>query len=63
MTMQMKIQSEREDAAITERIETARELGIANEKIIQMIMSKFDLTKDEAEEKLFECNQSFHVTV
>ena len=53
MTMDMMIQLEREDAAITERIETAREFGSCDEKIIQMLMSRFDLTKDEAKEKLF----------
>ncbi len=45
-----------EDAAITERIETARELGIENEKIIPMLMSRFGLTKTQAEKKLSECN-------
>lgn len=59
MTMQMKIQSEREDAAIIERIQTAHELGATDEKIIQMLMSKFDFTKAEAEERLYDHNHLF----
>lgn len=49
-----RIEMEREEAAIIERIETARELGIENEKIIPMLISRFGLTQDEAEEKLSE---------
>ena len=41
-------------AAIGAMVETARELGATNEKIISMVMSKFGITKTEAEERLFE---------
>lgn len=61
MTLRMKYQEEREDAAITATIETAREFGATNEVIIQKLMSKFDLTKSEAEEKLKEYENSLQL--
>lgn len=54
MTMFMKVQMEREEAAIIATIETAFEFNASDEMIIQKLMSKFDLTKEEAEEKLEE---------
>lgn len=45
-------------AAIGAMVETARELGATDDKIISMVMSKFDITKTEAEEKLCEYNLS-----
>ena len=49
-----RIEIAREEAAIAERIETARELGVADDKIIAMLVSKFGFTKAKAEQKLFE---------
>lgn len=50
LTFEMKIQEEREDAAIIERIEAARDYGVSREKLIGKLMSKFELTMEEAEE-------------
>lgn len=43
---------EHEEAAIFERIETAREYGASDVKNILSLMSKFDLTKKDAEERI-----------
>ena len=53
MTMQMKIQSEREDAAIEATVKTSQRYKVSDDEIIENLMLDFDLTKDEAKEKLF----------
>lgn len=54
MTLFMKYQEEREEGAIFERIEAAREYGIFDEEIINKLMSKFDLSEEEARSKISE---------
>lgn len=52
MTMQMKIQSEREDAAIEATIKTLLKFNIADDAIVENLVSDFDLTKDEARKRI-----------
>ena len=54
MTLFMKYQQEREEGAIEATIKTAREFNTSNQVIIDKLMSNFDLTKSEADEKLEE---------
>ena len=61
MTMSMKVQSEREDAAIEATIESYRELKALDEAIIYKLMSKFDLTENEAKEKILEYDKSIQL--
>ena len=44
----------REEGAIEATIKTAREFNTSNQVIIDKLMSNFDLTKSEADEKLEE---------
>ena len=61
MTWTMKIDEEREDAAIIERIEAARDYGVSDEKLIEKLMSKFGLTKEEAEEEIRKYDNSLQI--
>lgn len=54
MTMYMKIQEERDDAQIEQMIETGRRYGASTSQIIGDLMSKFNLSKDEAEDRIKE---------
>lgn len=57
MTLQMKIQSEREDAAINATIKTLQKFNVSNDTIIENLVSDFDLTKNEAQEKIQSYNK------
>ena len=48
MTLYAKIQEERDEAAINQLIETAREYNASDDEIIKKIMTKFKLSEDEA---------------
>ena len=48
MTLYAKIQEERDEAAINQLIETAREYNASNEDIIRKIIKKFHLSEEEA---------------
>jgi len=61
MTLLMKVQLEREDAAIIATIKTSRKYSITDDMIIETLMSDFDLTKSEAEEKLKEYENSLQL--
>lgn len=61
MTLYMKYQEEREEGAIEATIKTAREFGASNEIIIGKLVSNFDLTEDEAREKISEYEQSLQL--
>ncbi len=54
MTMNMMIKQEREESAIFERIATALDLGASRGKILDMLMHRFRLSKEDAEEKIQE---------
>ena len=54
MTLFMKYQEKCEEGAIFERIDAAREYGISDEEIIKKLISKFDLSEEEARSKLLE---------
>lgn len=63
MTMQMKIQSEREDAAIEATIKTLRKFNIADDAIVENLTSDFDITKDEARKRIQIYEERRHVAV
>lgn len=52
MTYAMKIQEEREKARIFQLIETSKEFHANDNDIVIKLMSKFNLTREEAEEAL-----------
>lgn len=52
MTYAMKIQEEREDAAINATIRMGINLSASNEIIIEQLISNYNLTREEAEEAL-----------
>ena len=52
MTMFMKIQEEREDAQIEQLIESYRELGQSEASIVSKLISKFHLSKEEAQRRV-----------
>ena len=54
MTMNMKIQEEREEARIEENIRVQRKYKVTDEEIVHGLMDDFNLTEDEAWEKLQE---------
>jgi len=58
MTWKMKLNEEREDAAIEERISAAFEYGVSEVEILQTLMSKFQLSEEEARERLEEYKSS-----
>ena len=52
MTYAMKIQEEREDAAINATIRSEKRHNTSSDTIISILMSEFNLTREEAEEAL-----------
>ena len=54
MTMFMKIQEEREDAQIEQLIETGRKYRASDADIVNDLMAKFHLTKEEAVKRMQE---------
>ena len=61
MTWTMKLNEEREDAAIEATIETALEFNASEEGIIQKLMSKFQLSEAEAKDRFEEYQNSLQL--
>ena len=56
MTLFMKIQEEREEAAIDQMIETGLKYGASETSILEDLMNKFHLSREDALEKVHEFN-------
>lgn len=61
MTFEMKIQEEREDAAIEATIKSERRHNASNSEITTILMSEFDLAEDEAAEEIRKYDNSLQI--
>ena len=54
MTMNMMIKQEREESAIFERISAALDYNVPKESLLETLIKKFHLSREDAEEKIRE---------
>ncbi len=60
MNLYMKIQEERENAQIEQMIETSRRYGASDKDILDNLISKFNLSKEDATDRMLEFTQDSH---
>lgn len=61
MTMYLKVQEEREEAAIEATIKSERRHNASNSEITTILMSEFDLAEEEAVEEIRKYDNSLQI--